>query len=165
MAIPADIVPIREEHIGGFHRALDIVARERRYLAFLEAPPLEETRAFVRNNIERRYPQYVAIAEDEVVGWCDVIPMTRPIYAHAGVLGIGLLPRFRARGIGTELIRSTLAAAQSIRLHRVELTVRENNRGAIELYKKFGFAIEGLRRDAVHIDGFFENVVAMAVLL
>jgi ribosomal protein S18 acetylase RimI-like enzyme len=165
MAIAADIVPIREEHIDGFHRALDIVARERRYLAFLQAPPIEETRAFVRNNIERRHPQYVAIAEDEVVGWCDVIPMTRPIYAHAGVLGVGILPRFRGRGIGTELIRSALAAARTLGLHRVELTVRENNKGAIELYKKFGFAIEGLRRDAVLVDGVYENIVAMAVLL
>jgi RimJ/RimL family protein N-acetyltransferase len=164
MAIPADIVPIREEHIDGFHRALDVVARERRYLAFLQAPPIEEMRAFVRNNIQRRYPQYVALSGDEVVGWCDVIPMTRPIYAHAGVLGVGLLPRFRAFGIGTDLIRSTLAAAQTLGLHRVELTVRENNRGAIELYKKFGFAIEGLRRDAVHIDGAYENVVALAML-
>src|SRR5882757_11271345 len=39
MAMPVDIVPTEEKHIDGFHRTLDFVAQERRFLAFLEAPP------------------------------------------------------------------------------------------------------------------------------
>jgi len=39
-----EIVPITQDHIDGFHRTLDLFARERRYLAFLEAPPIEATR-------------------------------------------------------------------------------------------------------------------------
>ena len=59
-----EIVPISQDHIESFHRALDFVARERRYLAFLEAPPLEETRAYVLNNIAKGYPQLVVLS-----GW------------------------------------------------------------------------------------------------
>ena len=160
-----EIVPIAQDHIESFHRALDIVARERRYLAFLEAPPIESTRAFILNNIEHGYPQLVALSAGEIVGWCDVIPKTRPIYAHGGVLGIALLPQFRRQGLGERLIRQSLAAARALGLHRVELTVRENNASAIELYRKVGFAIEGLQRDAARVDDAYENVVAMAVLL
>jgi hypothetical protein len=54
-----EIIPITQDHIDSFHRALDFVARERRYLAFREAPPIESTRAFVSNMIKRGYPQYV----------------------------------------------------------------------------------------------------------
>ena len=78
---------------------------------------------------------------------------------------MGLLPQFRGRGIGTKLIRSVLAASRTVGLHRVELTVRENNESAIGLYKKVGFEIEGLQRDAVRIDGIHENIVCMAILL
>ena len=46
------VLPIAETHIRGFHASLDEVARERRYLAFLEAPPFAESEAFVRKNIE-----------------------------------------------------------------------------------------------------------------
>jgi RimJ/RimL family protein N-acetyltransferase len=159
-----EIVPITEDHIDRFHRALDFVARERRYLAFLEAPPIENTRAFVRDMIKRGYPQYVAVAAGDVVGWCDVTPKDRPIHAHTGVLGISLLPQFRGRGIGTKLMTSVLAAARGKGLHRVELTVREANASAIALYKKMGFEFEGLFRDAVQIDGVYENVICMAVL-
>ena len=160
-----DIVPIAQDHIEGFHRAVDLVARERRYLAFLEAPPIEATRAFVLDNIKRGHPQFVAVsANSEVVGWSDVTPMSRPTQAHRGVFGVGLLPQFRGRGIGTKLTRSALAAARAFGLHRVELTVREHNTGAIELYKKEGFAIESVQHDAVLVDGVYEDVVCMAVV-
>jgi ribosomal protein S18 acetylase RimI-like enzyme len=94
-----------------------------------------------------------------------VLPEPRPIHAHSGVLGMGLLPRFRRQGIGERLIRQTVAATRAFGLHRVELTVREDNSGAIELYKKIGFEIEGRQRDAIHVDGTHENLICMALLL
>ena len=160
-----EIVPISQEHIEGFHRALDFVARERRYLAFLEAPPPESTRAFVLNNITQGYPQWVVLSAGEVVGWCDIIPKSRPVHAHVGVLGVALLPEFRGCGSGGRLMRQTLDAARAFGLHRVELTVREDNTNAIALYRKIGFETEGLMRDAIKIDNACENVVLMAVLL
>jgi ribosomal protein S18 acetylase RimI-like enzyme len=162
--MPVDIVPIEESHIDGFHRALDFVAREHRYLAFLEAPPPESTRAFVLDNIKRGHPQFVALTAGEVVGWCDVVAKGRPIHAHTGVLGVALLPPFRGQGIGADLIRHALAAAKAFGFHRVELTVREDNTNAIALYRKFGFVTEGVQRDAVRVDGVYGNVMMMAVL-
>lgn len=159
-----DIIPIQPGLIESFHRTLDVVARERRYLAFLEAPPIEQTRKFVLNVIEQGYPQFVAVAAGEVVGWCDVLPKPRPIYAHSGVLGIGLLPLMRGKGIGMRLIRQALEAARSFGFSRVELTVRENNQVAITLYEKVGFKMEGLMRRAALIDGAYENVALMALL-
>jgi ribosomal protein S18 acetylase RimI-like enzyme len=159
-----EIVPIAQDHIESFHQALDFVARERRYLSFLEAPPLESVRAFVLDNIKQGYPQLVAVSAGQVVGWCDVVPKPRPIYAHVGVLGMGLLPEFRGQGLGDRLIRQTLAAARAFGLSRVELSVRENNAVAIELYKRVGFEIEGLQRNATKVDGVYENVVLMAIL-
>jgi len=159
-----EIVPIAQGHIESFHRALDFVARERRYLAFLEAPPLESVRAFVLDNIRQGCPQLVAVSASQVVGWCDVVPKPRPVYAHVGILGMGLLPEFRGYGLGNGLIRQTLAAARAFGLNRVELSVRENNEGAIALYKRVGFEIEGLQRNATKVDGAYENVVLMAIL-
>jgi ribosomal protein S18 acetylase RimI-like enzyme len=159
-----EIVPISQDHIEGFHRALDFVARERRYLAFLEAPSPGETRDFVLNNIARGYPQWVVLSAGEVVGWCDIVPKSRPVHAHVGVLGVALLPEFRGQGFGVRLMRQTLDAARSFGLHRVELTVREDNKNAIALYRKIGFETEGLMRDAIKVDGVCENVVLMALL-
>ena len=64
-----DIVPIREDLIDSFHAALDQVCRERRYFCLPEgAPPIEETRAFVRGNMAKDAPQLVAMHANRVVG-------------------------------------------------------------------------------------------------
>jgi ribosomal protein S18 acetylase RimI-like enzyme len=158
-----EIVPIAQEHIEGFYKTLDIVARERRYLSFLEAPPFESTRAFILDMIEQGYPQWVALSGGEVIGWCDVTPKPRPIYAHSGVLGMGLLPPFRRQGIGKRLIAQALDAARDFGLQRVELTVRENNTNAIALYKQTGFVVEGVQHNAILLDGNYENLILMAL--
>jgi ribosomal protein S18 acetylase RimI-like enzyme len=159
-----DIAPIREEHIEGFHAALDAVSRERDYLAFLEAPPIEEVRAFLGRNIARGYPQLVALDEGRVVGWCDVLPVDRPVMRHCGVLGMGLLPAYRGRGIGEQLMRRALSAARKFGLSRIELSVRADNTRAARLYAKLGFVVEGRKRRALLIDGVHHDLVVMALL-
>jgi RimJ/RimL family protein N-acetyltransferase len=42
--------------------------------------------------------------------------------------------------------------------------VRENNANAIALYKKVGFEIEGVQRNAIFVDGTYENLILMAVM-
>jgi len=159
------ILPIAKEHISGFHAAIDVVARERKYLAHLEAPPFEETRRFVLGNIELGYPQFAVVSADTVVGWCDVLPnRSRIIYSHCGTLGVGLLPEFRGKGIGRQLMRRTIDAAFAFGLTRIELTVRERNAKAIGLYKSLGFEMKGLHRNAVFIEGRYENLRSMALL-
>jgi RimJ/RimL family protein N-acetyltransferase len=159
-----DIVPIREDLIDSFHAALDVVCRERDYLAFLEAPPIESTREFVRNNIAKGYPQLVALEEGQVVGWCDVTPPNRPTMQHCGVLGMALLPAWRGRGLGERLIGQTLEVARAFGFLRVELSVRDNNPRAQALYHRVGFEVEGTKRRAVMIDGAFYDLIGMALL-
>ena len=155
---------IEEADIDGFRNVLDLVARERRYLSFLEAPPPEAVAAFVRGNIAKGHVQLVAASAGEVIGWCDVLPRERPIHAHCGVLGMGLLPAFRDKGHGRALIRAAVDASWQRGMQRIELTVHASNARAIALYQREGFAREGLFRNAIRIDGRFGDVVAMALL-
>lgn len=163
-ATQATIAPMAETHIESFHRALDTVARERRYLAFLEAPPLAVTRDFVRGMMEKRNPQFVAVVKDEVVGWCDVSRHERPVFAHRGALGMGIVPDYRGRGLGRQLIETTLAEARRQGIVRVELTAYADNARAIALYLKVGFVQEGVERDAACIDGSYCDMVMMATI-
>jgi len=160
-----DIVPIRENLIDGFHAALDAVCRERIYLAFVEAPPIEETRAFLRGNMAKGTPQLLATSADRVVGWCDVNPVQRPTMRHSGVLGIGLVGEYRGRGLGEKLLLMTLEAAHAFGLTRVELSVRHDNARALGLYRKVGFEIEGRKRHAVLVDGVYHDLILMGLLL
>jgi RimJ/RimL family protein N-acetyltransferase len=133
-------------------------------LAFLDEPTLEMTRAFVAENIRDNWPHLVAISKGKIVGWCDITSLHRPAFTHSGVLGIGVVAEYRGFGIGQALMSAALMKAKEIGLTRVELTVREKNKSAIALYKKFGFEIEGLHRNAVRIGTVSENVISMALL-
>lgn len=158
------IVSIKEEHLNGFWSAVDSVARERQYLAFLQGPPIEATKEFILNQINNHWPQFVAIQHDKVIGWCDISPLDRPVFAHSGSLGIGVIAEYRGLGIGRALITAALHAAKKKGLTRIELTVREHNTAAINLYKQCGFVTEGVHKNAVCIDGAYEHHVFMALL-
>jgi ribosomal protein S18 acetylase RimI-like enzyme len=158
-----EIRPIAEDHIPRFRETLDAVAREQKFLSFFEAPPLEQIRHFVLNNIKQGHPQFVVLVDEEISGWCDVLPSARrTVSAHCGTLGMGLLPKYRGQGIGRNLMQRTLDAALAFGFTRIELTVREANVNAIALYKNFRFETEGLHRKAVCIEGRYENTLSMA---
>ena len=108
------IEKITPGHIEGFRHAVDVVARERKYLAFLEAPPLEHTRTFVRDIIAKGYPHLVVLDGEWIVGWCDITPPGRAVMAHVGTLGMGLLSAYRDRGLGRQVMIATLAAADGL---------------------------------------------------
>src|SRR5260370_3572470 len=97
-------------------------------------------KASVLNNIGEGFPQFVALIDDEVVGWCDILPNPRRVVqAHCGTLGMGILPKYRGYGIGRSLTGRTVDAALAFGLTRIDLTVRESNANAIALYTAVGF--------------------------
>jgi RimJ/RimL family protein N-acetyltransferase len=159
-----DVIPIAPRHIEGYQRAIDAVARERRYLTLLEAFPLPQTRDFVLGLMEKGDPMLVALAKGEVVGWCDIQRHAFPTHAHRGTLGMGVVSGYRGRGIGYRLLDQTLKQAFTTGFVRVELSVRADNLRAASLYEKLGFLREGVLRDAVFVDGEYHDVVAMAMI-
>ncbi|MEF0938912.1 GNAT family N-acetyltransferase [Rhizobium sp. BR 362] len=160
-----EIVATTAHHIQGFHKALDAVAKERRYLTMLEAFPLPETREFVLKMIQQGNPHVVATAGNLVVGWCDISRHFFPAHAHRGTLAMGIIPAYRGRGIGNRLIAAALDQARKAAFIRIELSVHADNLPAIGLYEKIGFVREGVQRRSVLIDGRFIDTVNMALML
>lgn len=158
------ILPLTEAHFERLHQVLDEVAREKRYLAMLQAPPREQTFAFFRDSLDQGNPHVVVLLDDEVVGWCDVLPVFGEARRHVGTLGIGLVRRARHQGLGAALMRAAIAAAWAKGLTRIELTVRADNPNARALYERMGFAHEGLQRGAFRVDGESVDSHAMALL-
>ena len=69
----------------------------------------------------------------------------------------------RGRGVGTETARLfTAFGIDVLHLHRISLKVLGGNEIARRSYEKAGFAVEGLFRDFVKLDGVFTDVVFMA---
>ena len=157
------IQPASLELADSFRQALDVVAREHRYLIFQEAPPVESTRNFIAQVLAKGWSQFYAVRGSQVVGWCDVVRDERPGRTHIGRLGIGILPDYRGRKIGARLLAATVADAFQKGMTRIELEVFAANARAIALYRKFGFVEEGRKRQARCLDGVHEDSILMAL--
>jgi RimJ/RimL family protein N-acetyltransferase len=158
------IRPISIDDAVDFNRLVGIVAREHRYLRFLDAPSMDRTVDFLRDSLGAGNPHLGAVISGELVGWCDVCRHSFEIEAHVGTLGIGLLPAQRGKGLGKTLLDVTIAAAERLDFHRIELTVFSDNRRAIALYEGRGFVREGVMRAAARFGEEYRDVVLMGRL-
>lgn len=71
----------------------------------------------------------------------------------------------RGKGLGTEAVRLLCEFGfADLNLHRIYLQVFASNARAIRVYEKAGFIREGVLRQAVHIDGQWEDVVPMGLI-
>ena len=107
----------------------------------------------------------MADADGRVVGWCDIRRETIPVYAHVGHLGMGLLPDHREQGIGERLLHAAIDAARAAAFERIELNVYGRNSRAAALYRKVGFVHEGTRVRGKKLDGEYDDVHDMGMLL
>jgi L-amino acid N-acyltransferase YncA len=161
----AVVRPIELADIAGFASCTAAVIAERSWLAHTEPFPLEETAGFVARNIRTGNPQFVAEDAGRIVGWCDVVRSTVPVYRHGGTLGIGVLASHRGQGLGRRLIAATLAAARAAGMERVDLAVYARNTRAAALYRAVGFRDLGVRRNGKKQDGQYDDVLLMDIAL
>ncbi len=154
------------EYAESYCKAVDLVARERKYLAALEGFPLESTKGFVGFITANNLAQFYALLDGEVIGWCDILPKGYEGMRHVGVLGMGLLPEYRGKGLGGQLLEKTIEHAYSVnRIEKVELEVFGSNSGAIGLYKKYGFELEGKRLKARKLDDIYDDMILMGKII
>jgi ribosomal protein S18 acetylase RimI-like enzyme len=149
------------EFAESYCKAVDTVAHERKYLGSTNGFPLESTIEFVKFIVSQNLSQYFAVENGEVVGWCDIIPKSYEGLTHVGVLGMGVLKACRGKGLGTQLLEKAIEHAKLNGIEKVELDVFETNTGAIALYEKMGFTMEGKRVKGRKLDGLYDNIVMM----
>ena len=133
------IVAVQEKYAASYRACLDVVAREKRYLAQIEALPLERIEGFVKDS------------------WAHAV-------AHCGSLGMGVHPNYRGQGLGSRLLSACIQKAWAKGLTRIVLQARADNLHAIALYEKFGFKNEALKSQAMRFDGEYFDAVQMRLL-
>lgn len=154
--------PLREAHFERLHHLFDAVCRERRFMAFTEAGPKEQTFAYYRSILVARHTHVVALRGAALVGWCDVLPHLGQMRAHVGTLGMAVASSERGKGVGRQLILAAISDATTKGLWRIELTVHSENHAAQALYKSVGFQYEGTQHRGWSLDGTNFDVYHMA---
>lgn len=120
-------------------------------------------REVIRTDAERSRNLFlVAEAEGRIVGFsrCEGVYLMR--FSHKVEFGVCVLQDYWGYAIGNNLLRESLAWADSNGIRKVTLNVLETNEKAITLYQKLGFETEGvLKNDKLLSDGKFYDTVVM----
>lgn len=107
----------------------------------------------------------VVLSEDRLVGITAVYQDPRPRLKGVGGMMIYIHQDFHGVGLGTEMTNKILTLARNKGLHRIGLEVVEDNKAAVRLYKKFGFEVEGVMKDAYFgTDNKYHNLLVMGIL-
>jgi GNAT superfamily N-acetyltransferase len=80
-----------------------------------------------------------------------------PWIAHIGQFAMMILRDYWGQGLGRRMLEVMEAHALAIGVKRIEATVDARNDRGIELYRRFGFAIEGVRRGSGLIEGAYRD--------
>lgn len=112
----------------------------------------------ITNELNNPLAKYI-IAEDletnEIIGFVGVW-----IVAGEGdITNIAVNPKYRKHGVASNLLLNLLDICKSLNCNDITLEVRESNIPAQNLYKKFDFKEEGIRKGYYSDNG--ENAIIM----
>ncbi|MEQ6896778.1 GNAT family protein [Microbacterium sp. KR10-403] len=101
--------------------------------------------------------------QGEVAGQLNVWGISRGSLASA-TIGYWVSERFAGRDITpTAVALATDICFRELRLHRMEICIRPENKASLRVVEKLGFRYEGLRRRFIHIDGDWRDHYAFAL--
>ena len=147
---PWVIRPARTMDAAALCAYFAIIAGERPNNTSIRRHSLTLSTAAMRERIEQTLQDnagalFVAVQAGSVVGYVSLSRPNDAFRAHIATLSVNVHPEWRGCGLGSALLDSALAWARSQpQIERVELEALTRNKGAIRLYRRHGFRVEGV---------------------
>src|ERR1700735_4715356 len=105
----------------------------------------------------------VELATGELAG--EALLWNIDLHNRAAHIGISLLPAFRGRGLGADVVRVLCRYGFAIRgLHRLQAESPADKHARLQAASPAGFAREGPLRNSAWVNGNFADVVILGLL-
>ena len=131
----------------------------------LEARESEFYEAFIRSK-DPREELWIGEVEGAIVGW-GIIKLYSPKlgYRYTGETSVYLDSNQLRNGFGTILKKHLLQRCKILNYHNLLARIFANNQVSIDYNKKLGYRIVGQQKEAGYINGHWQDVVIMEVIL
>lgn len=123
---------------------------------------LDRLQGIVDNAVDGDDLCFLAVDGNEIIGYITAQIGNVRRTKHSAYIVVGIREKYRNRGIGTKFFKRLDEWAKEKKIVRLELTVISTNEIALNLYKKNGFEIEGIKRKSMYIDGEYLDEYYMA---
>jgi RimJ/RimL family protein N-acetyltransferase len=109
---------------------------------------------------------YLALADGVLIGMTSLVRNTLAKTQHsAAIFGVYVSPGWRGAGVADALVAACLAHGRALGLRVVRLGVVTTNASAIRLYLRHGFAVYGVEREALFVNGVYHDELLMTCRL
>ncbi|ADL50452.1 GNAT family N-acetyltransferase [Clostridium cellulovorans] len=126
---------------------------------------LELIKNIIQKAIDGSNLLLVAENDTEIVGFISVQRGLPNRIKHTAYIVVGIRKAFQGKGIGSEFFKRLDLWARQNSITRLELTVMSPNIIAKHLYEKYGFVVEGIKKNSMFVDGEYVDEFYMAKLL
>lgn len=162
-----DIRKIQREDANNYLEMLLNLDNETKFMMF-EPGERPTDISIVKDRIEKSINGdnliLVATEDEKIIGFLSVQRGIPRRIKHTGYVVVGIREKFRCQGIGSKFFSELDHWAIENNIIRLELSVICSNEIAKHLYEKNGFKVEGIKKNAMIIDGKYVDEFAMAKL-
>lgn len=104
----------------------------------------------------------VAIVDGEVSGWTAASPVSdRCVYGGVAEASVYVAERFRGRGVGRALLARLIGDSEAAGIWTLQAGVFPENTASVDLHKRVGFRIVGLRERLGKQRGVWRDVLLL----
>jgi phosphinothricin acetyltransferase len=104
----------------------------------------------------------VARLDGEIAGWAALSPYSRrQVYSGVAEVSIYVAQSARGQGIGATLMSALIAESEQNGIWALQAGIFPENNASIQLHKRFGFRIVGVRERIGQLHGVWRDVVLM----
>lgn len=105
----------------------------------------------------------VAVFNDVILGWAALSPYSKgPVYSGVAEVSIYMKKQFSGQGIAKELLNKLIEVSESNGFWTLQSGIISENTASIELHKKCGFRIVGIREKLGRMNnGIWHDIVLM----
>ncbi len=161
LSLPAEYIPLRECDLPRINE-LQNLPEIAEHFENIPPVPLETTNAlwsYIQAGVMSLWGIH---ADGRIIGAAGFYappPGTR--LSHAATFFLYIEPSLWGRGIGTRAIRFLETEARNRGYLRMECMVAATNPGAIRLYQRLGYEVEGVKKQAFRLEESFRDLILM----
>jgi L-amino acid N-acyltransferase YncA len=149
-------ISIRPATLGDLARIVEIYNQailKKGMTADLALQKVEHKIDWFESHTPNRYPLFVAIKSDELVGWASLSAYRegREALKHTTEVSLYLDEKFIGKGMGSALMQQVIAEAKELGYHNILAIIISSNEKSIGLFTKFKFNLWGLLPNIVEI--------------
>lgn len=106
--------------------------------------------------------RFVAKDNGTIAGWAALTPVSgRCVYAGVAEVSVYIGLKFRGLGLGKLLLNELIKSSEANGIWTIQAGILSENSASIELHKKCGFKILGVREKLGKLNGVWRDIVLM----